>query len=289
MNNNVDDVLFTLLKAKENIKNNSKININDSTYKDVLSGLDNIITTYTINNKMSNKEILDCALSLYERKPNKFLNKINNLKPKKIIENIKNRINDYHKKKETKKQFENEIVILVKEKLKNMIDDDRNAKDKTKDTIKNTTNENIKTKEFYINEDNIYINNDIIDVDNNTPNINQKSIPIYNKDIAELINLQKASNFIFKDGDTYNVYRKSDNKNTDGNINKANIAKFDNLGQAILYSIDDKLSFNDVKVNFDKLKDNYENLASYVSDKRNINSNKSSIKIVNNINKDFKI
>ncbi len=90
MNNKVDDVLFFLLKAKENIVNNSNININDNTYKNVITGLDNIITDYTINNKMSNKEILDCALSLYERKPkNNFFAKLNNIRPKKIIENIK--------------------------------------------------------------------------------------------------------------------------------------------------------------------------------------------------------
>ena len=105
MNNKVDDVLFFLLKAKENIVNNSNININDNTYKNVITGLDNIITDYTINNKMSNKEILDCALSLYERKPKKnFFTKLNNIRPKKIIENIKNKINENHKKKEFKEQ-----------------------------------------------------------------------------------------------------------------------------------------------------------------------------------------
>lgn len=103
MNNKIDNVLFSLLKAKESIINNSSIDINNSSYKDVVNGLDNIITDYTINNKMSNKEILDCALSIYGRKyDNKFLEKLNNLRPSKIIDKVKNKIDEYHKKKKLK-------------------------------------------------------------------------------------------------------------------------------------------------------------------------------------------
>lgn len=112
MNNKVDDVLFFLLKAKENIVNNSNININDNTYKNVITGLDNIITDYTINNKMSNKEILDCALSLYERKPKKnFFTKLNNIRPKKSLKILKIKLMKIIKKKSLKNNTKKNLSI----------------------------------------------------------------------------------------------------------------------------------------------------------------------------------
>ncbi len=274
MNNKVDDVLFFLLKAKENIVNNSNININDNTYKNVITGLDNIITDYTINNKMSNKEILDCALSLYERKPKKnFFTKLNNIRPKKIIENIKNKINENHKKKEFKEQYEKELVDLVKERLKTMIDEDRKNKDKTKDDIE---------KDLKPDKEKVFVNNGIIDISNNeVPEKDLKSIPIYNKDIVEIIDTSKVGNFIFKDDDNYCVYRHIDNENKNKNISNSNIVKFNNMGQAVIYAIDDKLSEKEVKTNFEKYKNNYGNLASYIDDKRGLTNVKTNI--VNNI------
>lgn len=274
MNNKVDDVLFSLLKAKENIVNNSNININDNTYKNVITGLDNIITDYTINNKMSNKEILDCALSLYERKPkNNFFAKLNNIRPKKIIENIKNKINENHKKKEFKEQYEKELVDLVKERLKTMINEDRKNKDKTKDDME---------KDLKSDKEKIFVNNGIIDISNNeVPEKYLKSIPIYNKDIAEIIDTSKVGNFIFKDDDNYCVYRHIDNENKNKNISNSNIVKFNNMGQAVMYAIDDKLSEKEVKTNFEKYKNNYGNLASYIDDKRGLTNVKTNI--VNNI------
>ena len=96
MNNKVDDVMITLLKAKEDIMNKS----NNGFYNDIITGLDNMIVDYTIKNKMTNKEILDCAMSLYEHKgKNKFMEKIKNLSPSKLIQRTKNKIIENHKKK----------------------------------------------------------------------------------------------------------------------------------------------------------------------------------------------
>lgn len=274
MNNKVDNVLFSLLKAKESIVNNSSIDVTDNTYKNVITGLDNLITDYTINNKMSNKEILDCALSLYERTPkNNFLDKLNNIRPKKIIENIKNKINENHKKKEIKEKYEKEIVDLVKERLKTMINEDRKNNDKTKDDME---------KDLKSDKEKVFVNNGIIDISNNeVPEKDLKSIPIYNKDIAEIIDTSKVGNFIFKDDDFYCVYRHIDNENKNENISNSNIVKFNNLGQAVMYAIDDKLSEKEVKTNFDKYKNDYGNLASYINDKRGLANGKTNI--VNNI------
>lgn len=281
--NKVDDVLFSLLKAKEDITKKSNINKNDNAYKEVINGLDNIISAYTINNKMSNKEILDCALSIYGNNNKSYLDKFKSLFPNRIIKNFKERINNYHKKKENKQQFEKEIVFIVKERLKKMIDDDKKIKNHIDNIVKD--NNIVSKKNISINEnsiDNTIVNNGIIN--NGTPNKNLNFVPIYNKDVVELMDLQKTNNFIYKDEDSYKVYRTIDNKNKETNINKINVAKFDCLGQAILYAINDKLSFNDVITNFDKLKDNYGNLATYVTDKRNLD-NYNNINIVNNINK----
>ena len=91
--NNIDDVLLSLIQAKENIVHNQKVSMNDDTYNNLVNGLDDLITDYTINNQMSSKEILDCALSLYGSNNKSFLDKIKNLRPKKIIGNLKKRNN----------------------------------------------------------------------------------------------------------------------------------------------------------------------------------------------------
>lgn len=275
MNNNVDDVLFSLLNARENIINNSNINIKDDTYKNVVNNLDSIITDYTLNNKMSNKEILDCALSLYGRKPkSSFLDKLKNIRPKKIIENIKKKVNENHKKKEIKEKYEKEIVDLIKERLKAKIDEERKNTNITKDKVE---------KDLKSDKEKVFVNNGIIDIsESKVPDKDLRSIPLYNKDIAEIIDTSKVGNFIFKDDDNYCVYRHADNQNKNENISNSNIAKFNNLGQAVIYAIDDKLSENDVKQNFDKFKNDYGNLASYINDKRGLTNNKTNI-INNNI------
>ncbi len=275
MNNKVDDVLYILLSAKESIINHSKVNIKDSSYKIIVDGLDNLITEYTINNKMTNKEILDCALSLYERKSkNKFFERLNNIRPTKVIKNIKKKINENHKKKEIKEKYEIEISNLVKERLKIIINEDRKKSNIMKDDVE-------KAKKTY--EEKAITTKETIDIsERQVPEGYLKSIPIYNKDIAEVIDKSKVENFIFKDESSYCVYRHIDNKNKNENISNSDIGKFNNLGQAIMYAIDNKLSENDVKENFDKYKNNYGNLADYIIDKRGQTFNKTNI-VNNNI------
>ena len=96
MNNKIDDVMITLLKAKEDVINYSgKENVDDT-----IKGLDNLIVDYTIKNKMSNKEILDCAMSLYDHKRDKsFIEKIKEFSPSKIAKRTKNIIVENRKKK----------------------------------------------------------------------------------------------------------------------------------------------------------------------------------------------
>ena len=111
MNNKVDDVMITLLKAKENIMNKS----NNGSYDDIITGLDNMIVDYTIKNKMTNKEILDCAMSLYEHKgKNKFMEKIKNLSPSKLIQRTKNKIIENHKKNKLGKNTKKKLSYLSK-------------------------------------------------------------------------------------------------------------------------------------------------------------------------------
>ena len=284
MNNKIDDVLFSLIQARENIIHNSKINSNDDSYKNLVNGLDNLITDYTINNKMTNKEIIDCAVSLYGRNNNSFLDKLKNLRPKKLVGNLKNKINEYNKKKELKNKYEDEIVIMVKERLKTMIEDDIKTKE-------SPIEENItKDQSFRVNTK--IVNHGIISTNEKEVthhNIEDKNsvgkIPIFNKELAKIIDPSKAGTFIFKDEENYCVYRESDNKNVEKG--KLNIAKFSSLNQAIVYAIDDKLSAKEIKDNFGKYKNNYGNLADYVTDKRGIDRNYNNINIVN-INKDSK-
>lgn len=111
MKNKIDEVLITLLRAKDNIVNDTDLNItNKNSYKQIINGLDNLIVDYTLNNKMTNKEILDCALSIYDRKkPNKFIDKLkslrSNLSISKMVKRVKNKVIENRKKKRQKKDM----------------------------------------------------------------------------------------------------------------------------------------------------------------------------------------
>mgnify|MGYP000242495681 CR=1 FL=1 len=127
MNNKVDDVLYKLVETKKFI---AKVALNDNSntsYENTIKGLNNIIVDYTMNNKMSRKEILDITFSLYDIEVEKtFLDKVKDfLNIPKHIKNTKEKIIENHKKKETKKQYEKEIESLVKDKLKEMIKQDK--------------------------------------------------------------------------------------------------------------------------------------------------------------------
>jgi len=272
MNKKIDDVLFSLIQAKENITNNSGFNINDDSYKSLVDGLDNLITDYTLNSKMSNKEIIDCAASLYGRNNNNFLDKIKNLHPKKIIANIKNRIDDYHKKKELKNKYEDEIVLMIKERLKSMVDKD------SKNSI--SQNEDIKEKqsEYQKDKETIIINNGIIDMNNSTDVNKHGPILVLDKDMAKIVDLKKSGTFVFQDNDNFYAFREADNSN----IEKTNFVKFSSLDQAIVYCIDRSTSAKDVRNDFNKFKNKYNNLDKFINDKRNTKKTHSNINYVDN-------
>ncbi len=274
MNNKIDDVMITLLKAKEDVINYSgKENVDDT-----IKGLDNLIVDYTIKNKMSNKEILDCAMSLYDHKRDKsFIEKIKEFSPSKIAKRTKNIIVENRKKKEFRQKYEEEIVKLVKDRLKSMIDEDRKKDIPPK--------EDTKTKQKDLNKDTILINNGIIDISDNLDkdkdkNINN-SILVLDKDLAKIIDVKKAGTFIFQDNDNFFVYRKSDNIDVT-DIEKSQLTRFTSLDQAILYSIDDKVTAKDVRNNFDKLKSNYGNLDEYIIGERRLKNSHGNINYVNN-------
>lgn len=249
MYNKIDDVTITLLKAKEDIMNKS----NNGSFDDVIKGLDNIIVDYTINNKMTNKEILDCAMSLYEYKRNNtFIEKIKNLSPSKLIQRTKNKIIENHKKKEIKKKYEEEIVLLVKDRLKTMIDEDRKKTTETKE-IKE------QQKDF----------------------LKDKTILVLDKEMAKIVDLKKTDTFIFQDNDNFFVYRKSDNVNNSNNEN-LQLVKFSTLDQAIVYSIDNNVSADDIRNDFNKFKNKYGELDNFINDKRSIKKSHSDINYVDN-------
>lgn len=280
--NNIDDVLLSLIQAKENIVHNQKVSMSEDTYNNLVNGLDNLITDYTINNQMTSKEILDCALSLYGSNNKSFLDKLKNLRPKKIIGNFKKRIDEYNKKKELKNKYADEIVLMVKDKLRRSIEDEEKAKKQP------TKNEDMK-KDKSINSNINLVNNGIIN--SNSKDIShtlddKNKIPIYDKEIGSVIDTMKSGTFIYQDKDNFVVYRESDNKNKDLGITSQ--VEFSSLNQAIVYAIDDKLSITDVKDNFDNFKNDYGNLANYVKDKRGLDHNYNNINIVNNINKELK-
>lgn len=196
---------------------------------------------------MSNKEILDCALSIYGKKyNNKFLEKLNNLRPKVIIKKIKNKIDNYHKKKETKKQYEIEIVDMVKQKLNTMIEEDR---------ITNQININDSKDQKEVSK------------------VNTDKIPFYNLQTANNIiyNKSKVKDFIFQNDSAYCVYRNTNNS--------FEILKVANLEQAIICAKDKSISSTEIMNNFDKHKNNYGNLASLIVDKRNIDNKSNNLTI----------
>lgn len=278
--NNIDDVLLSLIQAKENIVHNQKVSMNDDTYNNLVNGLDDLITDYTINNQMSSKEILDCALSLYGSNNKSFLDKIKNLRPKKIIGNLKKRINEYNKKKELKNKYADEIVIMVKDRLRKVIEDEKKVENQS------TSKDNIE-KEKTIQSNVKLVNNGIINANSKevSHTLDDKNrIPIYDKELGSIIDTMKSGTFIYQDKDNFIVYRESDNKSKDLGITSQ--VEFPTLNQAIVYAIDDKLSITDVKDNFDKFKNDYGNLANYVKDKRGLD-NYNNINIVN-INKESK-
>lgn len=196
---------------------------------------------------MSNKEILDCALSIYGKKyNNKFLEKLNNIRPKTIIKKIKNKVDDYHKKKETKKQYEIEIVDMVKQKLNTMIEEDR-----------------------IVNHINIDNSKDQKEINK----VNTEKIPFYNLQTANNIiyNKSKTKDFIFQNDSDYCVYR-----NTNDSFE---ILKVASLEQAIICAKDKSVSSTDIMNNFDKYKNKYSNLASFIVDKRNVGNNSNDLTI----------
>ena len=210
---------------------------------------------------MSSKEILDCALSLYGSNNKSFLDKLKNLRPKKIIGNLKKRIDEYNKKKELKNKYADEIVIMVKDRLRKAIEDDKKVESQP------TSKENIE-KEKTIKSNVKLVNNGIINANSKevSHTLDDKSrIPIYDKELGSIIDTMKSGTFIYQDKDNFIVYRESDNKSKDLGITSQ--VEFPTLNQAIVYAIDDKLSITDVKDNFDKFKNDYGNLANYVKDK----------------------
>lgn len=149
MNNKVDDVLYKLIETKKFIAKAALNDNSNTSYENAIKGLHNIIVDYTMNNKMSRKEILDITFSLYDIEVEKtFLDKVKDLlNIPKHIKNTKEKITKNHKKKETKKQYEKEIESLVKDKLKEMIKQDKldsqnKVLDKEKQENINITNNN---------------------------------------------------------------------------------------------------------------------------------------------------
>ena len=145
--------------------------------------------------------------------------------------------------------------------------------------------EDTKTKQKDLNKDTILINNGIIDISDNLDkdkdkNINN-SILVLDKDLAKIIDVKKAGTFIFQDNDNFFVYRKSDNIDVT-DIEKSQLTRFTSLDQAILYSIDDKVTAKDVRNNFDKLKSNYGNLDEYIIGERRLKNSHGNINYVNN-------
>ena len=123
MNNKVDDVLYKLVETKKFIAKAALSDNSNTSYENTIKGLNNIIVDYTMNNKMSRKEILDITFSLYDIEVEKtFLDKVKDfLNIPKHIKNTKKKIIENHKKKETKKKYEKEIKKLNKDKKKKII------------------------------------------------------------------------------------------------------------------------------------------------------------------------
>lgn len=110
MNNKVDDVLYKLVEIKKFIAKAALNDNSNTSYENTIKGLHNIIVDYTMNNKMSRKEILDITFSLYDIEVEKtFLDKvkdflnipkhIKNTKEKKLKIIKKKKLKNYMKKK----------------------------------------------------------------------------------------------------------------------------------------------------------------------------------------------
>lgn len=243
MNNKIDSVLLSLLQTKESIVNNFEFkNNNTSSYNDTIKGLDNLIVDYTLKNQMTAEEILECATSLYVKKEKtKFQKKLEQitetLKPTNLYKKVKDKVKEQHKKKEDKKRYETEVLNLVKDRLKNIIEPDK------QNVIDN------KEKENFIKKENEF-----------------KKVSIYNKETAEkLITNKNMNSFIYVDNNKYFVCQ-----NVKNNLK---VSEFDSLGKAVICSIDKKLSPDYINNNFDTIKNNYGDLSKIVKDKRNINYN----------------
>lgn len=167
MNKKIDDVLYNLLETKQFIVKTSMNDKSNISYDNTIKNLDNLIVDYTMNNKMSHKEILDTTFSLYNLEVKKgFTEKVKDVfNIPKHIKNIKNKIIENHKKKEIKQQYENEIVDLVKEKLKAMIDEDKKTTQKEKDVDKEKSIDNKKTLDKNIvNKKELHVKNDKVNI-----------------------------------------------------------------------------------------------------------------------------
>lgn len=247
MNNKIDSVLLSLLQTKESIVNNFELkDTNIRAYKDTIKGLDNVIVDYTLKNQMTVEEVLKCATSLYVKKEKtKFQKKIEEiietLKPNNLYKKVKDKVKEHNKKKEDKKRYEKEVLELVKDRLKNVIEIDNQNITEEKDIDK--SNEELKKKDE-----------------------NLKKVSIYNKDTADKLMANKnIDSFVYSNDNKYFACQKINNN--------FQVSEFDKLGKAVICVIDEKLSPKYINDNFDTIKNDYGDLSKITKDKRNINFN----------------
>lgn len=166
MNKKVDDVLYSLLETKKFIVQKSLNDKSNISYENTIKNLDNVIVDYTMNNKMSQKEILDTTFSLYDIEIKKSLfEKIKDVfNIPEHIKNIKEKIKENHKKKEIKRQHEKEIVNLVKDKLQILIQEDKKLQSKENDVEKEVVFDNKTIAENLINKKELHVKNDKVDI-----------------------------------------------------------------------------------------------------------------------------
>lgn len=174
MDKKIDDVLYSLLETKKFIVRKSLNDKSDISYDNTIKNLDNLIVDYTLNNKMSKKEILDTTFSLYDIEVKKSVpEKIKDFfNISKHIKNTKEKIAENHKKKEIKKQCEEEIVNLVKEKFQVLIQEDKKNSSKEKDI----ETENTIDKNIINNRKKSHIKKDKVDISINTNIEKEKSL-----------------------------------------------------------------------------------------------------------------
>ena len=129
MNNKVDDVLYKLVETKKFIAKAALNDNSNTSYENTIKGLNNIIVDYTMNNKMSRKEILDITFSLYDIEVEKtFLDKVKDfLNIPKHIKNTKGKIIENHKENDflENSSIEQQVLALEdkKKNLQKNIDD----------------------------------------------------------------------------------------------------------------------------------------------------------------------